>query len=209
MRPTSIVIALSSALDVDAARRLNDYGDLDDAGVARALEQVHMQRWGRTDCPAHLRRITGIAAVVEHGRTLRVLEFDAGTSEADLLSALLADCPVDAGTLVDWSGEAGALLLARACRHALVVPGSLSMAERVALAERVAPARPGHPAAPSQVEDEYHQLHDRTVGAGSLKDRAVARYRAWLAWQVCCGDLLAVEHTAREDALGRELSNQD
>ncbi len=67
MTTATVALVAHTALDVEAARRLADYGELDDAGVARALEQVHMQRWGRADLPGHLRRIESLAAVVDDG----------------------------------------------------------------------------------------------------------------------------------------------
>lgn len=210
MKPSAVVLATSAAIDVKAARCLNDYGDLDDAGVVRALEQVHMQRWGRTDCPAHLRLLTGVAAVVESGRQLRLVELEAQTpeQEASLLSGLFDNWPRMDGALVDWCGDVAPLLMARACRHEMTVPTTLAASQRVDLLDCVAPMPNGHPADRDVVEAEYHRLHDHTIRRGSLVDHAVARYRTWLAWQTSQGTMLAVERSAREDALARELAGQ-
>lgn len=198
------------ALDVEAARGLNDYGDLDDAGVTRALEQVHMQRWGRTDCPAHLRRLTGLAAVVESGRQLRLVELDASTveQEAEMLAGLFDVWPRMDGALVDWCGDVVPLLMARACRHELTIPETLAASRRVNLVDCVAPMPGGHPADRDVVEAEYHQLQQRSIRRGCLVDRAVARYRTWLAWQTSQGTMVAAERSARENALERELAGQ-
>lgn len=198
------------AIDVEAARCLNDYGDLDDAGVVRALEQLHMQRWGRTDCPAHLRRLTGVAAVVESGRQLRLVDLTADTpeQEAELLSSLFDSWPRMEGALVDWCGDVAPLMMARACRHELSVPAALATSRHVDLVDCVAPMPSGHPADRDVVEAEYHQLQQRRIRRDCLVDRAVARYRTWLAWQASQGSMLAVERSAREDALARELTGQ-
>lgn len=210
MKPSAVALAVSTALDVDAARQLRDYGDLDDAGVARALEQVHMQRWGRTDCPAHLLRINALAAVIESGRQLRRVELRATNSdeEARLLSTLFEHWPRMEGAVVDWQNQSMPVLMARACRHGLVIPPTLASARQVGLVEHVAPMASGHPADREAIEREYCQLQAYTLRAGSLADRAVARYRTWLAWQTSQGEMMAAERDARVSALERELAGQ-
>jgi hypothetical protein len=208
VRPTAIVLATSTELDVDAARALNEYGDLDDQGVARGLEQVHMQRWGRADCPAHLIRLSRVAALVEQGTELRLRHWDlAGCGdEASLLQALFDAWPTQDGAVVDWHGDIVGLLMARACRHGLVIPAMLQQRQtHVGLGGCLAPAALDHPADPDEVESEYYRLSGHESAPRLLTERAVARYRLWLAWQASQGSLSAAEIDARQDALAREL----
>lgn len=206
MRPATIVLATATEIDVDAARRLNDYGDLDDASVARALEQVHMQRWGRVDCPAHLIRMAGVAAMVEQGAELRLHHWDLARNEdeATLLQALFDVWPTARGAIVDWQGASVNLLMARACRGGLVVPSALRRQTQVSLVECVAPVAADHPADSAAVEAEYHRLADHGLAPTSLVAKAAARYRVWLAWQASQSRLSQAEYKARLDALARE-----
>ncbi|AWN16972.1 hypothetical protein [Salinisphaera sp. LB1] len=202
MTTATVVLVAHTALDVDAARRLADYGALDDAGVARALEQVHMQRWGRADLPGHLCRIERLAAVVDDGYALSLIG-PAGAHERDRLGALFDAWPSGAVAVVDWDGVARALLAARALIHDMPLPAGFSATAACALGERVAPAPADHPAPSARLELECLRL---MAGLGATDQpapaaRAIARYRLWLRWQYVTGTVDAGDRAAREARL--------
>lgn len=203
MTAATVVLVAHTALDVDAARRLADYGELDDAGVARALEQVHMQRWGRSDLPAHLCRIESLAAVIDDGGVPCLIRASAD-NERTRLETLFAAWPATAVELVDWSGAGRALLAARALAHDIVLPAGFGVVSACALGERVAPAPADHPAPAAQVERECLRLMAGLKAsanpAGPVR-RALARYRLWLRWQYVTGCIDADERKAREARL--------
>ncbi|MES1935929.1 hypothetical protein [Salinisphaera hydrothermalis] len=203
MTTATVVLVAETGLDIAAARRLADYGELDDAGVARALEQVHVQRWGRADLPGHLTRIDALAAVVDDGVTPRLIRATQ-TSEAECLEALFRQWPLGPVDLVDWNGSARSLLAARALAHDRRLPGEFAAARVCALDARAAPAPVDHPAPAEQVELECLQLmagletRDR---APDVVERAIARYRLWLRWLACHGRMNARTRAAREARL--------
>ncbi|HET7314697.1 hypothetical protein [Salinisphaera sp.] len=204
MTTATVVLVAHTVLDAAAARRLADYGELDDAGVARALGQVHMQRWGRADLPGHLRCIDALAAVIDDGAAGPRLVGPAAATEPERLEALFAAWPAGAVDLVDWDGAARALLAARALAHARVLPAAFAAARARALAERAAPAPAGHPAPADEVELACLQLMaglDTTRGAPDTVARAIARYRLWLRWQYVTGCIDAGERAKREARL--------
>lgn len=210
MTTATVVLAAYTALDVDAARRLADYGELDDAGVARALEQVHMQRWGRADLPGHLCRIEALAAVIDDGCTLSMVG-STSANERERLNELLAVWPADAAELVDWSGAARALLAARTLAHDMVLPQGFSAARTRALGARVAPAPADHPAPEAEVELDCLRLMaglDPSNARPAPVARAIARYRLWLRWQYVTGALDADDRAAREARLA-ELQTEN
>lgn len=206
MSGAAVVVALATALDVGTIRRLADYGTLDDAGVARALEQVHMQRWGRADVPAHLSRIDALAAIVDDGDRLDCISLAAPSGENTCLAELFARWP-DQGVaprLVDWDGTARSTLIARAVACEQVAPADLSAAPALALADQVAPAPAGHPAPADQVECECLQLMGALPDVSafaSIGERAAARYRLWLRVEYCAGRLDAAARHAAEKRL--------
>ncbi|WP_423820925.1 hypothetical protein V5738_11330 [Salinisphaera sp. SPP-AMP-43] len=206
----AVVLASATALDVAAARRLADYGDLDDAGVARALEQVHMQRWGRRDLPGHLRQIDALAAIVIDQGQVQQLAPAPAVDEAALLAQLFAHWPesrADAPVaLVDWGGGAQSLLRARALAHEQPLPHGFEQAEACGLAEKAAPVAAGHPAPAELIEAECLQLLAdwRPLAdeePGSLNALAIARGRLWLRWQYCHGAIDAEYRTMLDNQL--------
>ncbi|RJS92045.1 hypothetical protein [Salinisphaera sp. Q1T1-3] len=202
-RPT-IVLAAEGALDVAAARRLADYGELDDAGVARALEQVHLQRWGTTMLPGHLCRVVRWAAVgVVRGR-VRVASSAYDDDESAVLARLDELDMAGGCDLVDWDGAARSWLLARASAQSRRAPGWLVRAKPRALADRLAPMPTDHPAAQDQIEQQCRLLFDPDVVAGeaapALIDIAASRARLWWRSASSRGDI-SVERQA--DYLGQ------
>ncbi|MGB7754896.1 MAG: hypothetical protein WBL23_02380 [Salinisphaera sp.] len=211
MTTATVALVAHTALDVEAARRLADYGELDDAGVARALEQVHMQRWGRADLPGHLRRIESLAAVVDDGHTLFLVGAQSADGEAVRLRELFAAWPEGPVELVDWSGAGQALLSARALAHDLALPADFLATRSRALGERIAPAPLDHPVPAAQLELECLRLMaglDASNDAPAPVMRAAARYRLWLRWQYVTGVLDAEARAVREARLSR-IANED
>lgn len=204
MMPT-VVLALRTSLDVAAARALADYGRLNDAGVARALEQVHIQRWGRADVPGHLARIGAMTAIVAAGERLHRVVMAPGDDEADSLAVLFAAWPGGDGVrIVDWDGSARATLVARAIACECVAPPRLDVAVRIALGELAAPRPADHPAPADAVERECLALRAGPLASAdldSLAGRAAARYRLWLRSEYCAGRLAADARRVAEQRL--------
>ncbi len=189
-----MVIAAQAVLDIDAARRLADYDDLDDAGITRAVEQLHTQRWGRWDLPAHLAAIDRLCVViVERGHVRRVdLSRQALGSESALLDALVDVMPATRADLVDWDGHDVATLLARCVATDRQLPRALAGAATHHLAGWVAPTAADHPAPDRAFEDECRAIFAAqdavvTTTPGSIAARASARTRLWwrLAHATC------------------------
>lgn len=185
-------------LDPQAARRLGDYGRLDDAGVTRGLEQVYVQRWGEIKWPGYLQRIDALAAIVDDG-TRPVLTESRDEDEACCLTTLFDAWPDTATTVVVWNHAEMDLLACRAVVNDLVLPAAYEQHVARALSASVAPASLGHLPPAEQAEAEVMQL----VNGGkpppeTAVDRVVARYRLWLRWQYSLG------HLSREDRARRE-----
>lgn len=204
MTSAKLILATRTALDIDTARRLTDYGDLDDAGVARALEQVYMQRWGCADLPGHLRRIEALAAIVDDGTELRLIQ-PGSVDESARLVDLFAAWPSVATDLIDWGGSEHGLLTARALANEIVLPPTFFEGATCALAELVAPACLGHTVPTAQVEQECLWLMGGLEPNANMVTRVVARYRLWLRWQYCRGCIDAGTRAARETRLSELL----
>src|SRR5699024_776147 len=115
-----IALGVGTALDVDTARQLHDYGDLDDAGVASALEQTGLQRMSVLRWPGYLTRLTRVAAVIDDGAEVVLAGFAAATPEQErgMIESLFAVLPDTAdGRAVAWRADDWELLLQRAYRH--------------------------------------------------------------------------------------------
>lgn len=202
-----MILTGRGTLDVHAARLLSDYANLDDAGVSRALEQTLVQRWGRPDLPAHLYRITALAAVIVAQGQLILLEPEV-SDEAGLLDALFAACPSAALDVVDWDGTTRDWLLARAVAHERVMPRALVDARSYALVDALAAPRADHPAPVAGYEAECRRLYDpqaRTMtDAEDIAAHTRSRARLW--WRVCHarGALPAATRTLWQQRLGRD-----
>lgn len=185
----AVVLVVQTGLDVQAARRLGDYGDLDDASVARALEQVHVQRWGHFKPPGYLTRIEALAAVIDDGDGSRLIR-PAPALESVRLDDLAASWPWHDSALVDWDGTTQALLAARALTHDLVMPQTLETSTGYALARCVGCAAADQSMPSEQVELECLRLMGGLESDDEPPDivsRVLARYQLWLRWQHCTG----------------------
>lgn len=120
----TISLGLVTTLDVATARRLHDYGELDDNGVASALEQTGLQQSSGRQYPDHLTRVVQIAAVIDSGEDITLASFEAANidEEASVLTTLFALCPDLPGRAVSWDAGAWTLLLRRAYLHMLPAP---------------------------------------------------------------------------------------
>ena len=121
---TESVVSLATATvpDTAAARRLHDFGDLDDADVVRALGQLRFQADGDDALPPHLCRVSAVAMAVSDGGGFR-LEVPEGGEDA-LLEALARRAGRGA-RLVSWdaSGASVAALRYRCLLHGVAAPG--------------------------------------------------------------------------------------
>lgn len=124
MTQPTIALGLETVLDVATARRLYDYGNLDDAGVAAALEQTGRQGSLDGNRRDHLTRIQHVAAVIDSGDDITMAAFEAGSieEEAAILPTLFALFPEEPGRAVAWRADAWKLLLRRAYLHELPAP---------------------------------------------------------------------------------------
>jgi len=207
VRPATIALALDTALDITAARRLHDYGELDDANVQRALEQSYIQRVGRIDWPAHLRVIRHVGVVVEQGDAVRVAAIAADGNEAFALSRLFAQWPDRPGAVVAWQADTVALIAARAFLHDIGMPAGLRDGPRIALADDLDTTSTASAAPAHDTESELARLLDgRDMDTGDDPTRrvqamAINRYRWWLRWQHCQARIDDSERVRRETAL--------
>lgn len=124
MARATIALGLMTTLDVATARRLYDYGELDDNGVAAALEHTGLQRSNGGNRPDHLTRIHRAAAVIDSDDDITLAAFEATNidEECAVLSTLFALFPDGPGRAVSWAGGAWELLLRRAYMHELQAP---------------------------------------------------------------------------------------
>lgn len=105
-RAPVVAFALATVPDVDAARRLHDFGTLDDAGVARALGQQYLQRTGHERLPAHLCRIVAIGVACRDHTGLRIYALDESDSdEASLLRTLFELAGRGTAVPVNWDSD--------------------------------------------------------------------------------------------------------
>jgi len=127
MQRTTLALGVQTALDITTARRLHDYGELDDAGVASALEQMGLQQGVPGGRPGYLTRLARAALVIDSGDDVTLATFEAEDIDAeyDLLQSLFAVMPTTSGYAVSWDASAWELLLRRAYCHALRVPAAV------------------------------------------------------------------------------------
>lgn len=199
-RPT-LVLALTTTLDPQAARRLGDYGRLDDAGVTRGLEQVYVQRWGEIKWPGYLQRIDAVAAIIDNGER-PTLVASREQNESHCLTTLFERWPDAATTVVVWNRAEIDLLACRAVVNDLVLPATYEQHIPRALSASVAPASLGHLPPTEQAEAEVMQLVSGSeIPPETALDRVFARYRLWLRWQYSLGHLSRAERELREQRL--------
>src|SRR5690625_1116855 len=127
MQRTTLALGLQTALDITTARRLHDYGELDDAGVASALEQKGLQQGVPGGRPGYLTRLERVAVVIDSGDDVTLATFEAEDidTEYDLLRSLFAIMPTTSGYCASWDTGAWELLLQRAYCHAMQAPAAV------------------------------------------------------------------------------------
>lgn len=198
-----VVLALDTGLDVQAARRLGDYRQLDDQALTSALEQVHVQRSGPVDWPPHLRAVRRLVAIIDDGRTVERRVFEAGEDEARALRALFAAWPGKPVEAIAWRASDARLLAARAFCHDIALPAGWRDDAAAGLAEALGYAAGEH--ADRHSETELMRVlrdDDATDEAGDrLAARATRRYRLWLRWLAGLGAIDAAERARREAML--------
>lgn len=210
MSSACIAIALTVGVDVSGLRKLHDYGDLDDAGVVRAYEQMRTQRLGRLDLPGYLTTIERVACVVDDGHDARLHIADDTAGEPALFDELYEAMQREIGPPVVWHADELAPLRVRAALHSRVLPPVLAHdgpPANVLLLSELMGAR-GYD---DIVEAESEVT--RLFALDTLADipqpevvRAVNRYRLWLSVQYSRGRLAHREYDARLHAIAEAVA---
>lgn len=192
MQKITIALGLDTALDIATARQLHDYGKLDDAGVASALEQMGLQQGVTGGRPAYLTRLQRVALVIDNGDDIILAAFEAEDvdEERGMLASLFALMPESAGQIVAWDNGDWELLLQRAFCHALQAPAALRDWPRQALRRLFAGA---DRAADQAVQADVIRLYGNPVAAQEAFDPALRAAVHWHAmavrWRCVTGEL--------------------
>jgi predicted PolB exonuclease-like 3'-5' exonuclease len=115
-----MVFDIETVPDVEGGRRVYDLQGLDDAGVAKAMMQLRVQKTGSDFLALHLHRIVAISVVLRAGETVKVWSLgEPDSPEDELLRRFFDGLERFAPTLVSWNGSGFDLpvLHYRALRH--------------------------------------------------------------------------------------------
>ncbi|MES1925445.1 hypothetical protein [Salinisphaera sp. T31B1] len=193
-----IALALTTTVDIEAVRRLHDYGDLDDAGVVRAFEQTRMQRYGHLVLPGYLRRLDGLTCIVDRGGDIHMLDIADDVDEGRMLDTL--DRALDgraADTLV-WQHDELGLLTTRALLNRRVLAPALCDGHPIALADTLFDGDDDEAAA---AEAAMMTVYGLQPDRGTTAIRAANRYRLWLGREYSLGRISGADHDTRIEAL--------
>lgn len=202
-----VSLAIATVPDTGAARRLHDFGDLDDADVVRALRQLRFQADGDDALPPHLRRVSAVAMAVTDGKGLR-LEVPEG-GEAGLLNALVSRAGQGV-RLVSWdaSGAAVAALRYRCLLHGLTAPGLWPGANGAGYLD-LASTLSGTHGVPVTLADAARLLGlpaPMASGDGACATAAVTIHLLHLRYRQLRGDLDAAARIAAETRVREALA---
>lgn len=101
-----LVFDIETIPDVEAGRLLYQLGELDDAGVIRAMRQLRRQKVGHEFLPLHLHRIVAISVVRESEGVVIVRSLGTSASgEKELVSQFFRGLEHYRPTLVSWNGN--------------------------------------------------------------------------------------------------------
>lgn len=207
MTESVVSLAFATVADTAAARRLHDFGDLDDADVVRALGQLRFQADGDDALPPHLCRVSAVAMAVSDGEGFR-LEVPEG-AEGDLLNAFASRAARD-GRLVCWdaSGALPAVLRYRCLLHEVTAPALWSGANATGYLD-LASALSGAHAVPVTLADAARLLGlpaPMTSGDGACATAAVTTHLLHLRYRQLRGDLDAGARAAAESRVREALA---
>lgn len=193
----TIALGLVPTLDVATARRLYGYDDLDDAGVAAALEQTGRQPGGGPD---YLRRVQYVAAVIDSDDDITLAAFEAASfdEEYTVLTTLFALFPDTAGQAVSWDAGAWQLLLRRAYMHELQAPAAVHAWPRRDLCQLFDDRAPGPG---DDVQADALRLFGKRSAVMETVNPALRVAIGWydmdLRWRCVSGEIDAETHRQR------------
>jgi len=122
----TLVFDIETVPDTDGGRRLHDLGDLDDAGVAKAMFHLRAQQSGTEFLQHHLHRIVAISVVFRgRGDDFKVWTLgDEDADEAEIIQRFFEGVERYTPTLVSWNGSGFDLpvLHYRAMKHKISAP---------------------------------------------------------------------------------------
>lgn len=190
---TTIALGLATVLDTVTARQLHDYGDLDDAGIAAALEQAGLQRGRSSRWPGHLSRVAHVAVIVDASDNLTLAAFAAETADHEraCLESLFAVLPnTVAGRSVAWRASDWTVLAQRAYRHELCAPQPVHAWPRSQLCELFdsGPGAPDDGARADAIRLYGHDMAGLTDASPALAS-ALHWYVMDLRWRSVTGDI--------------------
>ncbi|MES1944348.1 propable PolB [Salinisphaera sp. PC39] len=207
MTESVVSLAIATVPDTAAARRLHDFGDLDDADVVRALGQLRFQADGHDTLPPHLCRVSAVAMAVADGDGFR-LEMPEG-GEEDLLKAL-ASRAGEGARIVSWdaSGVSVAALRYRCLLHGVTAPGLWPGTNGTGYLD-LASTLSGASAVPVTLGDAARLLGlpaPMTSGDGACATAAVTTHLLHLRYRQLRGDLDAGARAAAESRVREALA---
>jgi hypothetical protein len=118
----TLVFDIETVPDVELGRRLHDLGDLDDAGVAKAMFAKQRQQRQTDFLPPPLQRVVAISVVLRSGDGLKIFSLgDEKSPERELVQRFFEGLERYMPTLVSWNGSGFDLpvLAYRALRHGI------------------------------------------------------------------------------------------
>jgi 3'-5' exonuclease len=116
----TLVFDIETVPDVELGRRLYDLGDLDDAGVAKAMFAKQKQARQTDFLPPPQQRVVAISVVLRSGDGLKIFSLgDEKSPERELVQRFFDGLTRYTPTLVSWNGSGFDLpvLALRALRH--------------------------------------------------------------------------------------------
>lgn len=103
---TTMVFDIETVPDIEGGRRLYGLEELDDAGVAKAMAQLRIQKSGNDFMAHHLHRIVAISIAFRNRDTFKVWSLgDLDATEGELIERFFDGVERYSPTLVSWNGS--------------------------------------------------------------------------------------------------------